>query len=348
MDILIDLLAQYGLFLAQTVTIVAAIGLIIAWIVGSIQQVKQQSSGNNLEITSLNEQIEGMANTLRNRMLDKPERKARAKTKKAEAKDKAKAAKLGKKENKQRLFVIDFQGDIRASAVTNLREEISAVLQVANSDDEVLIKLESAGGMVHSYGLAASQMRRLRDHGIRTTASVDKLAASGGYLMACVADRIVAAPFAIIGSIGVVAQLPNFNRLLKEHNVDIELHTAGDHKRTLTTLGENTDADRAKFREELEATHGLFKDFVTDNRNNVDIEHVATGEHWHGTRALDLNLVDELSTSDDLVLAAVKEERPVFQVKYQVHTRLVERVTHQADAALSRVLARWVHGRGQY
>lgn len=343
MDTLIDLLAQYGLFLAETITIVVAIGLIIAWIAGTIQQAKQ-ASHDGLEVTSLNEQLDGMADTLRNRLLDKPERKAHAKSRKAEAKSRAKAAKLGKEENRRRLFVIDFHGDIRASAVSNLRQEISAIMQVAERDDEVLIKLESAGGMVHSYGLAASQMKRLRDNGIRLTASVDKLAASGGYLMACVADRIVAAPFAIIGSIGVVAQLPNFNRLLKEHNVDIELHTAGEHKRTLTTLGENTDEGRAKFREELDATHGLFKDFVADNRADVAIDDVATGEHWHGTRALALNLVDELATSDDLVLDAVKDKRPVFQVKYRTRARWMERMTGGADAALRRVMARWLPG----
>lgn len=341
MQTFLDLLADYGLFLAQAVTIVVAIGVVIAWIAGTVQQLKQ-TGGEGLEVTSLNEQLEGMADTLRNRMLDKPARKARAKSRKAEAKRRAKAAKLGKDENRRRLFVIDFHGDIRASAVTNLREEISAVLQVAERDDEVLIKLESAGGMVHSYGLAASQMRRLRDNGIRLTASVDKLAASGGYLMACVADRIVAAPFAIIGSIGVVGQLPNFHRLLKEYNVDIELHTAGEHKRTLTTVGENTEEGRAKFREELEATHGLFKDFVTDNRADVPIDEVATGEHWHGSQALSLNLVDELATSDDLVLAAVCEQRPVFQVRYRTRARWMERMAGGADTLLRRVFARWL------
>ena len=123
--------------------------------------------------------------------------------------------------------MLDFDGDIRASAVEHLREEISAVVQVARPEDEVLLRLESKGGMVHTYGLAASQLRRLKSAWIRLTASVDEVAASGGYMMACVAERIIAAPFAIIGSIGVVGQLPNFNRFLKEHNVDFELHTAG-------------------------------------------------------------------------------------------------------------------------
>lgn len=345
MDTLTTLLAQYGLFFAQTATIVVAIALVIAWVAGTIQHARQ-AGADGLEVINLGERLEAMADTLRAPLLDKAARKARAKTTKAEAKAKTKAAKLGKHDARPRMFVVDFHGDIRASAVAHLREEITAILQVAESDDEVLIKLESAGGMVHSYGLAASQMQRLRDHGIRVTASVDKLAASGGYLMACVADRIVAAPFAIIGSIGVVGQLPNFNRLLKEHNIDFELHTAGDHKRTLTTFGENTDEGRAKFRQELEATHGMFKNFVAEHRADLAVDEVATGEHWHGSRALTLRLVDELATSDDLILSAVKEQRPVFQVKFRTRARWADRIAGGADAALGRVANRLLRGFG--
>lgn len=341
MEALSQFAAEYGLFLAKAVTVVVAIGVVVAWVGGTVQQLRRQA-GEGLEVTHLNDRLERMADTLYSHMLDKRERKARDKRKKADQKRRAKAAKLGKPQGSPRLFVVDFHGDIRASAVSNLREEVSAILQVAEPEDEVLLRLESAGGLVHSYGLAASQVRRLRDSGIKLTAAVDKLAASGGYLMACVADRIVAAPFAIIGSIGVVGQLPNFNRLLKEKHVDYEMHTAGDHKRTLTMFGENTDEGRAKFREELEATHGLFKRFVADNRAELDIDRVATGEHWYGTRALELKLVDEIKTSDDLLLAAAAADRAIYQVHYKTRPRLMERLGESAAAGLRRATAGWL------
>lgn len=340
MEAFTQFVGEYGLFLAKAVTVVVAIGVVVAWVAGTAQQLRRQAR-EGLEVTHINEKLDGMADTLYGRILSKPERKARDKKKKAEKKQRDKAAKLGKQPSSSRLFVVDFDGDIKASAVTNLREEISAILQVAEPEDEVLLRLESAGGMVHSYGLAASQLRRLRESGIKLTASVDKLAASGGYLMACVADRIVAAPFAIIGSIGVVGQLPNFNRLLKDKHIDYELHTAGDHKRTLTVFGENTEEGRAKFREELEATHGLFKKFVADNRAELDIDKVATGEHWHGTQALELKLVDEIKTSDDLLLAAASAERAVYKVHYKTKPGLAERLGESAAAGIRRATTGW-------
>jgi len=340
METLTQFLAEYGLFLAKAVTIVVAIGVVITWIAGTVQHLRQQS-GEDLEIKHINDRLERMADTLYRTLLSKRERKTRDKQKKQQDKQRDKAAKLGKPAQKGRLFVVDFDGDIRASAVTHLREEINAILQVVEPDDEVLVRIESAGGMVHSYGLAASQLQRLRDRGVRLTAAVDKLAASGGYLMACVADRILAAPFAIIGSIGVVGQLPNFNRLLKEKNVDWEMHTAGEHKRTLTVFGENTDAAREKFREELEETHGLFKDFVAEHRPELDIAAVATGDHWYGTRAAELNLVDEIRTSDDYLLDAARDERQVYQVRYKTRPKLVERLTENAALGL-RNAASWI------
>ena len=199
--------------------------------------------------------------------------------------------------------------------------------QVARAEDEVLLRLESAGGLVHAYGLAASQLRRLKEKKLRLTAAVDMVAASGGYLMACVADRIIAAPFAVVGSIGVVAQLPNFNRLLKKNEIDFELHTAGEHKRTLTMFGENTDAARAKFREELEDTHLLFKSFVSDNRPKLDIDKVATGEHWFGSRALALKLVDDIKTSDDFLLEKVATA-DLVQLSFKHKQTLADRLAH--------------------
>ncbi|EIX6195821.1 protease SohB, partial [Cronobacter sakazakii] len=200
--------------------------------------------------------------------------------------------------------------------------------------------LESPGGVVHGYGLAASQLQRLRERQIPLTIAVDKVAASGGYMMACVANNIVAAPFAIIGSIGVVAQIPNFNRLLKRNDIDIELHTAGQYKRTLTLLGENTEEGREKFREDLNETHHLFKEFVHSMRPSLDIDAVATGEHWYGVQAKEKGLVDEISTSDDLIIARMAE-REVVSLRYMQRKRLMDRFTGSAAQSLDRLLLRW-------
>lgn len=226
--------------------------------------------------------------------------------KKAKKKLKQKAS---SKQKEKRIFVLDFDGDIKASAVKHLREEISAIISTAKENDEVVVRLESGGGMVHSYGLAAAQLVRLKDAGLTLTICVDKIAASGGYMMACVADKILAAPFAVIGSIGVVSQMPNFNKWLKKHDIDYEMFTAGDYKRTVTLFGENDDEDRAKYKEELEQTHSLFKHFVTTYRPQLDLTKVANGDHWYGEDALALNLVDELSTSDAYLLQQMEDHQ---------------------------------------
>lgn len=285
----------YGIFLAEAITIVLAIAAVI---IVAVRMGRLGSDPEKLEVKKLNARYEDMALTLKSELLPHDEFK---KTLKEAKKHRKEIAKHGPS-SKKRLFVLNFDGDIKASAVSNLREEITAVLMVARSEDEVLIRLTSAGGMVHAYGLAASQLARIRTRNIPLTVAVDKVAASGGYMMACVANRIVAAPFSILGSIGVIAQLPNFSRVLKKNDVDYEQFTAGEFKRTVTMFGENTDAARAKFREEIEETHRLFKNFVHHYRPGLDISKVSTGEHWYGTQALDLNLVDQLLTSDDYLL----------------------------------------------
>ena len=233
-----------------------------------------------------------MKQILENGLLGSRERKAAAKARKREAKARRKEDRSGR----PRVFVLDFKGDIRASAVASLREEVTAVLSFARPEDEVLVRLENAGGLVHEHGLAASQLMRVRQRGIALTVSVDKVAASGGYMMACVADRILAAPFAILGSIGVLAQIPNFHRLLDSHGIDFEQFKGGEYKRTVTMFGENTDADREKLRQDIEDIHAIFKTFVTEQRPGLDIDRVATGEHWLGRRAKDLGLCDTLVT----------------------------------------------------
>ena len=235
-----------------------------------------------------------------------------------------------RKKNNQKVYVLDFKGDMAASAVESLREEITLILATAKAGrDRVVLRLESPGGMVHGYGLAAAQLVRLRDAGFNLTICVDKVAASGGYMMACIANEIVSAPFAVLGSIGVVAQVPNFNRLLKEHNVDFELYTAGQYKRTVTMFGENTEEGKAKCEEELQQTHVLFKHFVEKYRPQLNVEKVATGEHWYGQDALDLNLVDKLQTSDEYLLSLFTQH-DVYLIQTRRKPTLGEKLGLQA------------------
>ena len=319
-----EFLFQYGLFFAKAATWVAAI-VVVAIVLANLLHQLRGHSADHLEIRNLNRRFRELADSLKHELFTPDEWKKELKAHKAEDKARVKAHKAGAAAARPRVFVLDFHGDLQASAVASLREEINAVLQVARGGDEAVLRLESEGGIVHGYGLAASHLRRVRDQGVKLTVAVDKVAASGGYLMACVADHILAAPFAVVGSIGVVGQLPNFNRLLKKHEIDFELHTAGEHKRTLTLFGENTEAGREKFRETLEDAHALFKSFIAQNRPQVDLARVATGDHWFGTRALDLKLVDELKTSDDYLLERSKD-CDLYELRYKRHRGFAERL----------------------
>jgi serine protease SohB len=343
-----ELIAEYGLFLAKAVTVVAAIGILAALVAALGQRQKSEGEGH-IEVRRLNERYRNLVEAVHEATLDpeyrksvrKDEKKKRKQESKAKAKDAKKRLKAqGELEGERpRLFVLDFHGDMRASAVQQLREEVTVLVAELKEHDEVLLRLESAGGLVHSYGLAASQLRRVRDRGAELTVAVDKVAASGGYMMACVGQRIIAAPFAVIGSIGVLAQLPNFHRLLKKNEIDFELFTAGEYKRTLTLFGENTDKGREKFREELEDTHSLFKDFVRTNRPHLDIGAVATGEVWYGQRALDVNLVDELETSDAYIQRKL-ESHDAFELKFVPHKNWQQKIGLAAEGAVERSLNR--------
>ncbi|HEY4437957.1 protease SohB [Lelliottia sp. V106_10] len=342
-----ELLSEYGLFLAKIATVVIAIAVIAVLIVNLTQRKRQRGE---LRITRLSEQYKEMQEDMSVALLDGHQQKLWHKAQKKKLKLEAKAAKAKAKQDHQettkpRVYVLDFKGSMDAHEVTSLREEVTAVLAVAKPQDQVVLRLESPGGVVHGYGLASSQLQRLREKQIPLTVAVDKVAASGGYMMACVADKIVAAPFAILGSIGVVAQIPNFNRFLKNKEIDIELHTAGQYKRTLTLLGENTEEGRQKFREDLNETHHLFKDFVKRMRPSLDIEQVATGEHWYGIQAQEKGLVDEVGTSDDLLLSLM-EGRELVGVRYTQRKRLLDRFTNSAAESADRLLLRWLQ-RGQ-
>jgi len=323
-----DFLADYGLFLLKAVTIVFAIVAVIA---AAASAGRKAASQEGLEVENLSKKYHDMATALKTAISSKKERKAVAKEEKSRAKEADKTP-----ERKSRAFVIDFKGDLKASGLESLREEVSAILSVADATDQVVARLDNHGGIVHEHGLAASQLARIRDREIPLTVVVDRVAASGGYLMACVANRIYAAPFAILGSIGVLAQLPNFNRMLDAHGVDFEQVMAGEYKRNVTIFGKNTDEDRAKLKEELEDVHSLFKAAVTRYRPSLDISKVATGEHWYGTRAVELGLADELKTSDEL-LGEMAEQYDLYRVHYKVKTPLQKRIMSGVDGALEKV-----------
>lgn len=347
---MIEYFAEYGLFLAKSATVLIVVLFIVAAI-GNLA-IRQRRSGEHgrIEARRLNHSIEDMRDALRGELLDA---KALGKLRKTEAKETKRQQKQQQKQQqkadsearKRRVWVLDFDGDMQASAVAALRNEVTAVLTMAEQGDEVVARIESPGGMVHGYGLAASQLHRIRAReGVALTVAVDMVAASGGYLMACIGEKILAAPFAVVGSIGVVAQVPNVHRLLKRHDVDVEILTAGEYKRTLTVFGENTDKGRQKFIEELEDVHTMFKDFVHENRPALEIDKVATGEAWHGRRALEVGLVDELMTSDEYLVKACTDA-DVIEVRWVEQRSPVERLIQQSTArlgeAVERVLTRW-------
>lgn len=321
---------DFALFFLKAFTIVAAV---VAIILAIVMASRGSDSSHGLSVEKLNEKYRSMADKLSQAVLSKSEW---SDYEKAEKKKRKEEAKQSSEELGKRVFVLNFKGDMRATHVDSLREEVSAVLSVATQDDEVVVCLENAGGTVHEHGLAASQLQRFRNCEIPLVVIVDKVAASGGYLMASIADKIVAAPFAIIGSIGVLAQLPNFNRFLEERGIDFEQVTAGKYKRTLTMFGKNTDADREKTKEDLEEVHRLFKGAVREHRPDLDLEKVATGEYWYGTRALELGLVDEIGSSDDYLMRAISADgAQVFGVTYKGKEGLLHKLQGTFAAALA-------------
>ncbi len=333
---MMTMLLDYALFLAKTLTVLVAMVLLVVFAIRARHAGSGSDDGERLEILDLNERYRSLARALKETCLSKKDFRAYLKAERKREKAQAKT----QTDERKRLFVIDFSGDIRATEVAALRVLVTTILLDSRAGDAVLVRVENAGGIVHEHGLAASQLARLRARGVHLTVAVDKIAASGGYLMACVADRIVAAPFAVLGSIGVLAELPNFHRLLERHGVDFELQTAGQYKRTLTLFGENTDAARQKLQEQLEETHNLFKGFVHEYRPALDLELVATGEYWPGNRAVELGLVDAIQTSDDLLLTE-SEHWDLLQLKYTAKKKPIERLLASLQGALAGRLAAW-------
>jgi len=317
----IELLSNYGLFLLKTLTVVISIVLILSFIMST----RNNKTEGDITIKNINEEFSLLEENIKKNLLGK-----------SEFKKFVKLRKKNKKTNDKKLFVLDFKGNIKASEIVSLRREISGIILSHKKSDEVLLRLENSGGTVHEHGLAAAQLKRLKDKNIPLTICVDKVAASGGYMMACVANKIIASPFAIIGSIGVLAQVPNFNKLLKNKGIDFEQHTAGNYKRTVTMFGENTDKDREKLGEQLQDIHVLFKDFITANRKNIDIEKVATGEYWYGPKALELKLIDSIMTSDEYILSMVNEFE-IFHIQYKKLKTLSDKISKISSNASNKV-----------
>ena len=331
---MVEFFLEYGLFLLKAITVMIVILVIIA-----AAAAKKKSPDGELRIMNLNEKYQDLKKAIQSATLDKKHYKAELKEKKKIDKAKRKADKDGDDEKKSRLFVIDFEGDIKASSVPSLREEVTAVLAAATPEDEVFVNLNNSGGVVHEHGFAASQLVRIKQANLPLTIAVDKVAASGGYMMACVADKIIAAPFAIVGSIGVIAQLPNFHRLLDKAGVDFEQHTAGEYKRNVTMFGKNTDKERKQLKEQLEDIHDLFRDFVTENRPQLDMKQVGTGQYWYGIKAKEMGLVDELMTSDDYLSAAV-ENKNIYKVTYEFEKKWIEKLSSGGAQLFDRIVNR--------
>lgn len=321
-----DILSQLALFASEAFIIALVIILILIAFFALLSKGKSKSK-NRLVVKNLNKKYAENVNIIYSETLSKKQHKQHVKDNKRKEKEKAKAP-----ESLKKVYVLNFNGDMKASAVANLREEITAVLSVATPFDEVVLRLESPGGVVHGYGLAAAQLMRIRAKSIPLTVAIDKIAASGGYMMACIANKILSAPFAIVGSIGVVVQLPNFHRLLKDKHVEFEQLTAGEYKRTLTVFGENTEAGREKLQEEIDDMHQLFKNLIQQNRPQIDIQQVATGEHWLALQALPMKLVDEIKTSDEYLFER-SNDAELFEVSYEMKKTFMSRFSAAASAA---------------
>lgn len=347
-----EYLIEYGMFLAKLVTLVVAFVFIVSILVSAGSKNRKGGGRGSIAISHLNDELEEMRDAMKKAIYDKEAYKYEQKLEKKRHKQELRERKQQLKQvseasqdleevAKKRVYIVDFNGDIEASDVECLREEITAILALATAKDEVIVRLESPGGMVHAYGLASSQLERIKSQHIPLTICVDKVAASGGYMMACLADRLVAAPFAILGSIGVLVQLPNFNRLLRKHEVDYETISAGEFKTTLTTFGEITQKGRDKVKEDVEEMHGLFKSWVKDHRPAVDIDTIATGETWVGLQALERSMVDEIMTSDECIVNAC-EEADVYEIRYEIRRTLGDKIGAAIHKSVDRTVLAWL------
>lgn len=342
---------EYCLFLAKVVTLAAIFILVIGTVIAIGGRGRREAGKGAISVVRLNDELDDMCDAMKKVVYDKDTFKHEQKQERKRHKDEERELKKARKNHesdsaidphvKKRVYVIDFNGDIQASEVESLREEITAILSLATPQDEVIVRLESPGGMVHAYGLAASQLARIKERGIPLTVCVDMVAASGGYMMACLADRLVAAPFAILGSIGVLVQMPNFHRLLRKHEVDYETISAGEFKTTLTTFGEITQRGRDKVKEDVEEMHAIFKDWVKQHRPAVEIDGIATGETWIGLQAMERNMIDEVITSDECIIRAC-DNADVFAVSFEIRRTIGDKLGAAIHTTIDKTVLSWL------
>lgn len=301
-------LISLGTFLLKTsIVVIAAVYLIAMF----FREIRASSlTQKRILVQRYADAVRKLSEPLLHRSLAPSQWTARAKSEKRRKKKEAAQT----QSPKERIWVLDFEGDVNASAVRDLKDEITALLQVAKPNDQVLVRLESGGGTVVGYGLGASHLERIRNAGMRLVTGVDKVAASGGYMMAAVGDEILAAPFAVIGSIGVIATVPNIRPLLDEKGVRVLEVTAGEYKRTITPFSDVTPERLGKLQDQLSEVHELFKSHVAARRPALDIDGIATGEYWYGTTAQTLGLVDQITTTDDWLLKRL-ESHDIFLVR---------------------------------
>lgn len=237
-------------------------------------------------------------------------------------------------EGAHNVFVIDYVGSMMASEVVYLTAKIDAIILKSNKDDEVVINITSPGGAVSGYGLVASQIKRLKTAGLKITATVDTVAASGGYMAAVVSDEIIAAPFAMVGSIGVVANVMIYEELLKNIGIQTNVYTSGDSKRTVVPSRVPNAEEEAKLEAQLEEIHSRFKDHVLSFRPDIDEDKVFTGQAFLAADAINFGLVDKIGTSDELLLNLYKDGHRLIEVQFIIEENIGGSVTKQVSAGL--------------
>ena len=302
------------IFFTLSVFIVgAAVVFVIVSFFSMLVKAKQELASMSkgvLNIKKISDEYKDSKKEFLSEILDKKEYKKHNKDQKK---------KSSKKDEKNKLiYVVDFKGDMQASQVDSLRKEVSAILAVANEKDQIVVRIDSPGGVVNGYGFAASQLERIRQANIDLTVCIDQVAASGGYMMSAVANTIISSPFAIVGSIGVVGTVPNIKDLLTKNGINVEMHTSGEYKRTLTSVGENTEEGREKFKEDLKNIHKLFKQHILNYRPELDMSKVGTGEYWFAKDALELGLVDKIQTYDDYIINKINDDFDVYEISYVI------------------------------
>ncbi|KAL7534110.1 hypothetical protein ACHAWF_004724 [Thalassiosira exigua] len=192
----------------------------------------------------------------------------------------------GEGTRRKNLFVTRFPGDVTASQLNELREEVTGILRASQPRDEALLILQSGGGTVTGYGLAAAQLQRFKANGMKLTV------------------------------IGVISEIPNAYDRLKKEGIEFQTVTAGKYKRTVTPTKKVTKEDLAKSTEDIQEIFDLFKSFVASQRPQLDIEDVATGDTWFGEDALEKGLCDELAAADDVLLEFADGGYDLYEVAY--------------------------------